>query len=178
MALPLFKYHPEPLVTGSIAKSGKQCRCCGRKTGFIYTGPVYAAEELEQALCPWCIADGSAAKLFDAVFVDPAGIGDGQVAVAERVVEEVSSRTPGFCGWQQERWLGCCDDAAAFLGPVGAAELRNLPPEAAEAVRQECGLQGAEWERYLHSLSRDNGPTAYLFRCIRCNRLLAYSDAA
>jgi uncharacterized protein CbrC (UPF0167 family) len=35
----------------------------------------YAIEELEDAFCPWCIADGSAAEQFDAEFVDPEAIG-------------------------------------------------------------------------------------------------------
>jgi uncharacterized protein CbrC (UPF0167 family) len=36
--------------------------------------------------------------------------------VPQAVLEEVSQRTPGFLGWQQERWLYHCSDAAAFLG--------------------------------------------------------------
>ena len=68
--LPTFRYHPEPLTSGSIVSSDLTCQCCGRARGYIYTGPVYAEEELNEALCPWCIADGSAAGRFQANFVD------------------------------------------------------------------------------------------------------------
>ncbi len=42
------------------------------------------------------------------------------------VIDEVSGRTPGFSGWQQERWLVHCGDACAFLGPAGRTEIRIL----------------------------------------------------
>ena len=103
MNLPTFKYHPDPLATGSVVVSDKKCLCCDRTTGFIYAGPVYAEEELDQAICPWCIADGSAAEKFAAAFTDESGIGDGEVTVSREVEEEVSRRTPGFSGWQPER---------------------------------------------------------------------------
>lgn len=178
MKLPVFKYHPDPLATGSIEKSDVECRCCGRKTGYIYAGPVYAEEELDQVICPWYIADGSAAEKFDATFTGESGIGDGEVAISSEVEEEVSRRTPGFSGWQQERWLGCCDDAAAFLGPMGRQELNKLGPKAVDAAREECGLEDEEWTDYLKALNRDNGPTAYVFRCLHCGNLKAYSDCA
>jgi hypothetical protein len=137
---------------------------------------VYAEEEFDQAFCPWCIADGSAAEEFDATFTDESGIGDGEVEVSPEVEEEVSRRTPGFSGWQQERWLGCCDDAAAFLGPMGRKELEQLGRKAVAAVHEECGFEDEEWTSYLTELDRDNGPTAYVFRCLHCGQLEAYSD--
>jgi uncharacterized protein CbrC (UPF0167 family) len=60
---------------------------------------------------------------------------------------------------------------------VGRKELDLLGPAAAAAVRAECGLDGPEWAKYLKAL-RENGPTAYLFRCLRCQSLKAYSDCA
>ena len=176
MKLPVFKYHTDPLSTGSIVKSNNECRCCGRKTGVIYAGPVYAEEELVEAVCPWCIANGAAAKKFEATFTDEANIGDGEVSVVAETEHEVSRRTPGFSGWQQERWLGCCDDAAAFLGPVGKKELQKFGPKAVAAVREECGLEDEEWKSYFAALHRDDGPTAYLFRCLHCGGFKAYSD--
>ena len=74
MILPTFKYHPDPLATGSVEKSCTTCACCGKARGFIYTGPVYADEEYDQCICPWCIADGSAHEKMEASFTDDAGI--------------------------------------------------------------------------------------------------------
>lgn len=70
MVLPVFKYHPDPLSTGSVIESTVVCKCCGQNKGYIYTSSVYAIEELHNEICPWCIADGSAAKKYGATFVD------------------------------------------------------------------------------------------------------------
>ncbi len=48
--------------------------------GVHHTGPVYAIAELSDNVCPWCIADGSAAERF-AAFSDTAAFAH---AVAER----------------------------------------------------------------------------------------------
>ena len=176
--LPAFRYHPDPLATGSIIPSPAACRRCGQARGYIYTGPVYAIEELEDAFCPWCIADGSAAEQFDAEFVDPEAIGGYGTwdQVSGEVTEEVSRRTPGFNGWQQERWWTHCGDAAEFLGVAGHSELESRWPAAIPAIRVESELEGPDWDDYFKSLDRDRGPTAYIFRCRGCGELGGYSD--
>ena len=62
-ALPFFKYHPDPLKTGSFQRVDEPavCPCCGEKTPVIYTGPFYAIDNVE-GLCPGCIASGAAAE--------------------------------------------------------------------------------------------------------------------
>src|ERR1017187_5056048 len=139
MTLPKFKYHPEPIDTGSVVKSEGECVCCKKSRGYIYTGPVYAEDELDDCICPWCIADGSAHERLDAEFHDAEGIPGGKFFdapdVESSVIEEVCFRTPGFSGWQQEEWFTCCDDAAAFLGAIGYKELTQRWPQAIQAVR-------------------------------------------
>ncbi|WP_189914518.1 CbrC family protein [Kitasatospora xanthocidica] len=171
--LPEFPYHPDPVATGAVVPSPAECGCCGRARGYVYTGPVYAAEDLRGRLCPWCIANGSAAERFEAQFTE--------------VVDDVpldrlfaiTQRTPGFNGWQQEHWMIHCGDGAAFLGSAGAAELLERP-EAWASVRQELGdgLQDS-WraEQYLMASSKNGQPTAYLFQCRVCGAHLAYADA-
>ena len=147
---------------------------CGRVRGLLYTGPVYAVEELVNCLCPWCIADGSAAARFGAHFTDDAPVPQ---EVPARVVEEVTTRTPGFSGWQQEHWLYHCADGAAFLGLAGWPELERHP-DALEAVRQDLGpgWTSLELDEYLSELAEDGSPTAYLFKCRHCARHIGYSD--
>lgn len=175
--LPQFKYHPDPLATGSIVSSTGVCRCCGQVRGFICWGPTYSVEELEDAICPWCIADGIAHDKFDAEFTDTTQVGgSGWVAVSRQIVEEVAFRTPGFAGWQTERWFTHCEDAGEFLGPMGRAQLEEIGPEAIAVIRAESGHLGAEWEEYYQALDKDRGPTAYLFRCRHCGQLGGYSD--
>lgn len=177
-ALPTFRYHPDPIATGSTEASGTECVVCKRERGYIYTGPVYSEEELGDLICPWCIADGTAHELFDAEFTDMASIGGGDQweEVPEAVAEEVAYRTPGFSGWQQERWFTHCADAAAFLGVVGHEELEEIGAEAVEAIRKEADLSGREWECYYKALDKEGSPTAYIFRCLHCGAYGGYSD--
>lgn len=179
MTLPTFKYHPDPLATGSIIQSGTVCRCCGEARGYIYTGPVYAIKEYHDYICPWCIADGSAHERLGVFFSDEVGVGGGGIwdEVSEEVVEEVAYRTPGFSGWQQEQWWTHCGDAAQFLGRAGKKELEVFGPEAITAIRDSTGLSdGLEWDRFFAALDKDGSPTAYIFRCSKCGKLGGYQD--
>jgi uncharacterized protein CbrC (UPF0167 family) len=178
MDLPRFKYHPDPMATGSIGPSDAACICCGQSRGFIYFGPAYAIEELEECLCPWCIADGSAHDKFNAEFTDAAGVG-GYVdpsPVSPAAVEEVAFRTPGFTGWQQEHWLVCCGDAAAFVGRAGREEIERQWPDAIPSIQEESGIEGEDWPEYFRALDKDGSPCAYVFQCLHCGRHLGYSD--
>jgi uncharacterized protein CbrC (UPF0167 family) len=177
MNLPVFRYHPDPLSTGSVVASPAECRCCGQKRGYIYAASVYAEEELEDALCPWCIADGSAHAKFDATFVDTEAFPEG---VPETVIDEISQRTPGYNAWQSEHWPVCCDDGAAFLGPVGIDEIRaryrDLEGAVLSHIIYEMKISGGAATRLLASLRRDASPTAYLFRCGKCERVHIHID--
>lgn len=175
MTLPTFRYHFDPLATGSVKESTKTCSCCVEARGYVYCGPSYALEDLEESICPWCIANGDAHEEYEVEFTDSAGIGDGDLD--DEIIEEVAFRTPGFTGWQQERWLACCDDAAQFLGRAGHEELKSKWPEAVESLQQDTGLGGKEWTDFLRELSADGSPTAYVFRCLHCKRYLAYQDS-
>jgi uncharacterized protein CbrC (UPF0167 family) len=177
--LPAFKYHPDPISTGSVrVDPDTPCLGCNQIRGYVYTGPVYTERNfiLDQHLCPWCIADGSAERMFGATFNDT-GTTEG---ISDEVRAEVESRTPGFTAWQQETWLACCGDAAAFLGVAGAAELERDFPKAIPAVKQylrhELELPKDEAEEVLDGLTKDGEPSAYIFRCLHCHKFLAYVD--
>lgn len=94
------------------------------------------------------------------------------------VVEEITRRTPGFAGWQQEAWLYHCGDGAAFLGSAGYRELEAYPEALAMlcADHQRYGWSPADTEEFLRGLDRTGEPTAYLFRCLHCNTSLASWD--
>lgn len=176
-ALPVFRYHPDPVATGAITASGEPCVCCGRRTGWIYTATFYTAQDVAGRVCPWCIADGGVAERFEASFLS----GDGLDDVAPEVLDEVTRRTPGFSAWQDPRWMTHCHDAAAFLGEVGYNDLAARP-EALEQLRQDLRLDGG-WrderrlEAFLIHLG-NGGASAMLFRCLHCGHHLAYTDAS
>ena len=179
MNLPKFKYHSDPIATGSIKSSNNVCECCGKDRGFISTGPAYSIEELRDCICPWCIYDGSAHDKFSVAFADIAGIGGyGRwEKVSKEIKETIAYRTPGFSGWQQEEWWTHCNDAADFLGPSGYEDLIEYGPEIESYFRNELGIEDeAVWNKYFLSLNKDYGPTAYVFRCIHCGKLGGYSD--
>jgi hypothetical protein len=117
---PEFPYHPDPRKTGSVVPSHARCAVCGHVYGLAYVGPVFLARgELDGALCPWCIADGSAAARLGVEFTD---VGDDVPPnVPGKVLDVITQRTPGFSGWQQEHWLYHCGDGAAFTGTTDAA---------------------------------------------------------
>ena len=178
VAFPEFPYHPDPRSTGFVVPSDARCLACDAVRGYIYNGPVFAVERLDEVFCPWCIADGTAAEKFDAEFTD-VGM-DVPEDVPVEVTEEIARRTPGFSGWQQERWLYHCGDGAAFLGLAGLRELEPYP-DAVEVLRHEHDeddWRPEEVAEYLAALDKDDQPSAYLFRCRHCGQHLAYSDYA
>jgi uncharacterized protein len=175
---PAFRYHPDPVASGSIVASTARCACCAQARGFIYTGPTYSEASLEDALCSWCIADGSAARMFDATFVDSEALADDVDDDVRRVITEC---TPGFHSWQGEQWPSCCGEPAAFLTPAGAAEITARFPRLEGALMSyvvyELGITGGAATRLLQALQRDHTPTAYVFQCLHCDNQPVYIDA-
>lgn len=177
MQLPEFRYHPDPIASGSVETSDVACACCGEKRGWIYAGVPYAKKDLDRVICPWCIADGSAHRKFDASFVEADSLTD----LPDEIADTVRLRTPGYASWQQEEWPVCCDDATAFLQPAGLADLRHIDHYEWEGlimghIVHEMGISGGAARRLLESLDRDHGPTAYVFRCLHCNRTHFHVD--
>jgi uncharacterized protein CbrC (UPF0167 family) len=180
-ALPVFRYHPDPVATEAVrADPDIPCLGCNRIRGYVYSGPVYTEKNfiLDDHLCPWCIADGTAAKSFGASFNDAVELDD----ISDAVREEIELRTPGFTGWQQETWMGCCGDGAAFLGVAGAKELERDFPEAVAVVkkhlRSDFELSKKDADEFFKGLSKEGEPSAYVFRCLHCNKYVAYVDQA
>lgn len=115
--LPQFQYHPSPFSSGAVVESDEKCECCGLARGYLYDGPVYCVTRVER-VCPWCIANGSAAAKWDAEFTD----GDfrdrhgSSVELPAEEYDEVFRRTPGVVGaLQPVSWWVHCKRPAAFL---------------------------------------------------------------
>ena len=115
--LPTFRYHPDPVGTGTAVRCDDPCEICGRPAGYRYEGPAAYVEgpfgDEVETMCLRCVADGTASPRLasedgPATFVDLEGCVPGDVPAA--VVDEIAHRTPCFAGWQQERWLFHCGD--------------------------------------------------------------------
>jgi uncharacterized protein CbrC (UPF0167 family) len=135
MNLPVFKYHPDPISTGSVTQSDANCRCCGEIRGYIYTSSIYCSEDLENEICPWCIADGSAAKKFNATFCDDYPLNNAGIDAS--IIQEVTTKTPGYDTWQQDVWLTHCNDACAFLGDASKDDVLSIAIEGLQVVGGE-----------------------------------------
>ena len=166
-SLPHFAYHPDPVRTGVLEESDTTCRACRRARGWIYTGPVYATDELDRAFCPWCIADGSAARAFDAEFTDAHPLLEQGLPAA--VVEEVTRRTPGYVSWQQEFWPAHCGDACECHGDLPRKDLAQVDAETRAWLCAQLQIEtDAEWEALVRAYEPGGQPAIYLFRCRRC----------
>lgn len=174
--IPHFKYHPDPIRTEAF-KFDKivTCDCCEQETNIYYTNPFYSVDDIE-TLCPTCIANGEAAKKFDGEFQDSDSILLDDEACTESAIEEVTCRTPGYCGWQQEQWLGHCNDLCAFVGYVGWDQIKNKLDQFVdlEADIQECGIQSID--DLSKCLQNGGSCQGYLFQCLHCKKLRLYLD--
>jgi len=174
--LPEFRYHPDPVGTGAFEQLGRVCKVCGQERGWSYVFGTYGSDDLRDAVCPWCIADGSAAQRFDVLFTDLRHSIAVPAAIAPGVAEEIQQRTPGFSGWHEEQWLFHCDDGAAFLGPVGWETLEQHPDAVADVHRRLHDVDPVDAEMLVASLDVEGLATGYLFRCLHCGVHLAYAD--
>ena len=170
VGLPLFTYHPDPLSTGSVEVSGARCACCGRERGYIYAAPLYMADEPDGGpICPWCIADGSAAARFGAMYSDAGPLI--AAGVPETVIEEVTQRTPGFRSWQGPDWKCCCGDACEFHGQPSRAHLGLLATQAVEHFLSLTQWTPEQWTEFVSDVYEPGGkPTVYQFTCRSCNK--------
>jgi uncharacterized protein CbrC (UPF0167 family) len=179
--LPKFKYYPTacaPAGTDVVAKEAGDCPVCGEESEYVYMGPVYAEDDdLEESICPWCIANGSAHRQFEAEFNPVAG--SAPDTVPSSIVEEIAYRTPGITAWQEAQWFFHCNDGAVYLGPVGISELKQYGEDAVEAIREEASEVQADegsLDDWMNGLSKTGSPTAYLFQCQHCKAFGGFSD--
>lgn len=172
LGLPKFRYHPNPIATGAFEQSenGVICDCCGKQTYIYYEEPFYAVEDIEY-LCPKCIASGKAAEKYSGSFQDDLSLEKG-VDDPEKI-DELIHRTPGYCGWQQEYWRSHCNDFCAYLGYVGARELKALG--IMEEVLEDYMWDGEQKEMIRESVNGGH-LQCYLFQCLHCGKHLVWMD--
>lgn len=171
LSLPNFTFFSREALmqTGVLDNSDDPCNCCEKSRGYLYSR--YEDDLQEIKVCPWCIADGKHAKKYEVgvhdIMLDPE-----QSVVDKTDFEELQMRTPGFTGWQEEKWLVHCHTPCTFLGRVGWKDVKKIFSKIKVEDSDLC-----EDRDILKSLDAEFAPTGYLFRCIKCSQLLMYSDA-
>ncbi|PVY36128.1 CbrC family protein [Pontibacter virosus] len=170
---PLFRYNPHAEKLGIIKKENTKCPVCEQEREYVYQGPFYSEDQVE-GICPWCIKDGSAAKKYDGEFQDAASCEDVE---KEEYLVELTTRTPGYSGWQQERWLSHCGDFCALKGYVGWQEIKPLKEELAkdlDVIKSDYDLTQEQLEEHLVNNGSMQG---YLFECLHCGKHRLTVDA-
>ena len=147
---------------GLFESTGVECPCCAKVRGYSYQLTPYCEDEVEN-LCPWCIADGSAAEKFEATFCQDVS---SEQPVSGEASEQVYTRTPGYNSWQGEDWLGHCNDACAFIGYVGFDDLSSIWQE----VKDDVLAGGWDEETLKGNLQREGHMVGYLFQCLKCGK--------
>lgn len=184
MSFPIFKYFADPIGCGSFIESGNVCVSCHLARGYVYAISPYAPNDHDEEICPWCISDGSAAKLIDGKFNSTEGIGGFGAwdNVSNAVVEDVSLKTPGFAGIQDEQWFTHCADAAQFVGYATTERLLALGPKVVSEFLESLG-EGNTYEDFvefgdetLDRMSEDGPAQGYLFKCLHCGCHGGYVD--
>lgn len=172
-SLPGFKYHPEPIKTGAF-KIGEAvvCECCDKATNVFYSEPFFSVDEIE-FLCPDCIKSGRAHEKFDGDFQDSHSYD--KVSDKEKL-NELCTRTPGYCGWQQEYWPAHCDDFCAFIGYVGWNEIQQMgiEKEIEEDISKNSDYPISAVKQHLMINGSMQG---YLFRCLVCSKHRLHIDS-
>ncbi|XOK59608.1 CbrC family protein [Paenibacillus elgii] len=189
--LPHFKYHPNAYRIG-LFKQGPSRRCtvCSRDTNYVYSGPFYCIDDVD-AICPWCIYDGQAAKKFNGTFHGAVEYNSGLLSVVfnddtnqymyfmgneevepihDQSLHELLFRTPSYSSWQEPQWLRHCDDFCAFIGDLDQDEWMDLKEELQEEMerlQESCGLS-------LNQPADDTG--LYLFQCTTCGKYRLHAD--
>lgn len=164
--LPTFKYNPNAQKLGIIKNEKTTCPVCEQDRNYVYEGPFYTEDEVA-GICPWCIKDGSAAKKYAGEFQDTFSCDS--VGKPEFLIE-LTTRTPGYSGWQQEKWLSHCGDFCALKDYVGWKEVNDIKDELSDdlnEIKSDFRLTQEELEKYLVNNGSMQG---YLFQCLHCKK--------
>jgi len=180
---PKFRFHPNPIANYVIKESDTECPVCHQKTGYGYSVPFYTTADVEN-LCPWCIANGEAAKKYNGEFQGTETIetampqfdengqycGHSKPQIPEDELDELIHRTPGYFAWQQEEWLVHCNSPCAFIGYVGWNEIKDQLDRFID-IEKDCQRFNDKWGITELSENLFNGSSCqgYLFECIHCH---------
>jgi len=176
--LPGFRFFEDPVREGVVEARKIRCSCCGKKRSHVYTGPQYGPSDDVEPLCPWCIADGSAAEELGLSFNECIDIPDGADA---DLIEEVEERTPAYQSWQGSYWAFLADTPMVFVGEATLDMVTHPDRSAIEAAfDQEASVYGFSEDDpdrpQLSTQVRGGHICFYIFRDPETGRYTARSD--
>lgn len=163
MDLPPFRFHPDPVKSGAIVRQKTHCVCCDQDVDFVYVGPAASIHDLEEKLCPWCIANGQANEKFDVEFSDRLPLEE--AGVEPEVIEEIVCRTPGYVCWQQPAWEVHLGRPCQFIGDATSKSLVQMTPDERAAFMESARLDRDEFDELMGIYRPNSNPGIYHFRC-------------
>jgi len=177
--LPIFPLFPDPVSEDVIEQSTAACGVCGRRRGFLYTGPHYggSAATDDLRICPWCISGGTAAGegiTFNDATIYPYFDSTPQMNAGDQAL--VEQRTPGFVTWQGNHWLMCCGRACVYLGEAKPADLKGRWEVVVRSMFEAEGRSKQEIDEFIESMSQAEITSVYVFECQVCRSPQAYWD--
>lgn len=201
MELPNFKYHPNPIETGSILKSDEKCQCCNVSKGYIYCGSFYSKHPVRE-FCPWCIANGEAAEKFDGSFIASleseffiSNLSNEKISLLEKVMAlfsnkpkypnndlpqesdlELFCKTPGFSSYQEEVWLEHCGKPCEYHGLAVTEDLQGISQEEIERLVNHSSMTLDDIKELAALPPKTKLDNLFKFKCINCNELRFWED--
>lgn len=175
MNYPQFKYHPNAYQLDLFVEVKGRCSVCHEERSLKYEASFYSEEDPEY-ICPFCIADGRAAKKYQGEFNDYCGIegvspdpNDPSPTIPKEMLLEICERTPSYISWQQEVWLSHCNEPCAF---IDYADTKTIAPFREEIISELDSIG----EETLEYLSKDGDCVGYLFQCVQCGKHKLHVD--
>jgi uncharacterized protein len=169
--LPHFKYHPAPIQSEVVVASDGTCICCGKARGAMYVGPTFTTHrDIRDNICPWCIADGSAAQKYAARFAGYTSLL--KAGIARAIVDEVTTQTPGYFSWQSDNWQSHCGDACVFHGDATVADVAHASRATIDAWKAEYEMNEDDWARFSDGYEPKGHSVFYKFVCRHCDIVL------
>lgn len=168
--LPKFRYYRDPVQTDVVIASDTPCLCCGKARGYIYVGPTYTTHrEVHDNLCPWCIADGSAAEKFSVEFTEVRLLY--RAGISRDIMDEVCKRTPGYFCWQSQCWQPHCGDACVYHGDATVEDVAHASRSTIDAWKAENNMTDADWQNLTDGYEPKGHSAFYKFVCRHCSEV-------
>lgn len=180
MDLPQFKYHPDPLKTGSVVESEEICECCNKPRGYVYSGSMYTRNR-PNSICPWCISNGDAHRMFQIEFASlmPAVIDPKkpvEIQCSSEAFDELLHKTPGFSSYQEIEWPNHCEDFCEYHGIAKVADLRRISAEEKNRIFETSWIDDSELNDCLESKDTEELHHFIKFVCRSCGEVLLQVD--
>ncbi|HBB56227.1 MAG TPA: hypothetical protein DCZ49_08600 [Hyphomonadaceae bacterium] len=112
-SLPHFAFFVDPFKDDAFERSEEACACCGKPRGWRATCGIYSEADPD-TICPWCVADGSAARKFRGHFNTLETV-DG---LSQEHAKAITERTPLPLTWQDFDWPCADGEPCVYLGHV------------------------------------------------------------